>query len=237
MSSKLDAIILAGGKGTRLASVVSTVPKPLALVAGRPFLDHLLGQLACSGIIDRAVLALGHLAEKVIAHYKAHPAPLPLEAVTEETPLGTGGALIRALSHVSSTTLLVCNGDSIAKLDLMAMLAHHRATGGMVTLAVLPMADCARYGTVTLSGNRVTEFVEKQPGHGLINTGIYLIERSAFDDFLPGPLSLERDILPGLVDHGLVVGFNCGAVPFIDIGLPETYAGAAEFLNRFDLLT
>src|SRR5881296_2545913 len=115
MSSTLkpvDAIILCGGRGTRLATVVSSVPKPLALVSGRPFLDYILDHLAASGLVRRAVLAIGHMAERIVEHYGQCRPPLPVSFVHETEPLGTGGALVIALPATASDPVLGLNGDS-----------------------------------------------------------------------------------------------------------------------------
>jgi NDP-sugar pyrophosphorylase family protein len=225
----VEAIILAGGRGSRLKSVISDVPKPLAPIAGRPFLDHLIDRLADSGVVDRLVLTLGHLAGRAIAHFEAHPPRLPMKIVVEASELGTGGALVAAVPALHGETFLVLNGDTLLALDYAALLAAHAEARAEATLALVEVADASRFGTVELRGTRVIGFAEKQPGFGLINGGVYVFERHAFDTVAPGGASLERDLLPALIDRGRVAAFPTRA-PFIDIGLPETYAAAEAFL-------
>lgn len=232
-TAPVDAIIFAGGRGTRLASVVSNVPKPLAPVAGRPFLDYLLDAYAASGAVRRVVLALGHLAEAVIRHYQEAPPPLPLDWVVETEPLGTGGALLNALPATDGGTVLVANGDSLIEMDIPALLAHHHASGAGLTLALTEVDDVGRFGRVLLDGSRVTGFAEKSAdgGRGAINAGVYVLDRSVLADLPAGPSSMELDIIPRLIAEGRVqaVVFR-GA--FIDIGLPATYAEAPAFVER-----
>ncbi|GGF23887.1 D-glycero-D-manno-heptose 1-phosphate guanosyltransferase [Aliidongia dinghuensis] len=230
-SELVDCIVLAGGKGTRLASVLSAVPKPLAPVAGRPFLDYVLDRLAASGVIGSAVLALGHLADQIVDHYSRCAPPLPVRMTVESEPLGTGGALRHALPLVTTDTLFATNGDSIVSIDWQTLLDHHRRTGAGATLALVSIADAARFGSVRLDGDRVVEFIEKKPGKGLINAGIYVLSRDLLATIAPGPCSFERDILPHWVERGLVTGVAVSE-ELLDIGLPETYADASRFLAR-----
>jgi len=225
----VEAIILAGGRGTRLSSVVSDVPKPLAPIAGRPFLDHLFDRLADSGVIDRLILTLGHLAERAIAHFEAHPPRLPIEIVVETTVLGTGGALLNALSRVHGDTFMALNGDTLLALDYADLLAAHTHARSVATLALVEVPDTSRFGSVLVDATRIISFAEKQPGVGQINGGVYVFERQAFDDFPLAPASLEHDLLPTILAHGQVAGYMTQA-PFIDIGLPETYAAAKAFI-------
>jgi D-glycero-alpha-D-manno-heptose 1-phosphate guanylyltransferase len=225
----LDCIILAGGKGTRLAGIVTDVPKPLASVQGRPFLDYVLSSLAASGEIHRVVLALGHLAGKVTDHYNRYPPVLPLCTVVEREPLGTGGALLNALGATTGDTLFALNGDSIIALDWSALLARHRASGASATLALVRVADTARYGSIILDGNQVVSFAEKQSGSGLINAGMYVLSRSLLVGTPARSCSFEHDLLPDWVARGLVAGLLVDA-PLLDIGIPETYAAAPAFL-------
>lgn len=162
----VDAIVFAGGRGTRLASVVSDVPKPLAPVAGRPFLDHLLGAYAASGAVRHVVLALGHLADAVIRHYRDILPPLPVDWVVETEPLGTGGALLNAQPATRTKTVLVANGDSLIDMDIHTLLDHHRASGTGLTLALTEVDDVGRFGRVLLDGSRVAGFAEKAGGGG-----------------------------------------------------------------------
>ena len=232
----LDAIVLAGGKGTRLQSVVSDVPKPLAPVNGRPFLDYQLALLARSGQVRKAVLAVGHLAEKVIAHYRASPPPLPLEFAVETELLGTGGGLRNALSATSSEQVLALNGDSFFSWDVAPLRDVQREAGAAAVMALVRVPDTARYGAVTVRDGRVTDFVEKggASGAGLINAGVYLFSRRTLEAVPAGQVvSVERDVFPGLARQG-ALGAVVFESAFIDIGLPETYAAAATVLPAIE---
>lgn len=227
----IEAIILAGGRGTRLAGVLANVPKPLAPVAGRPFLDYLLERLAASGLVAGVTLALGHLAERVVEYYRQHPAPLPLSFLVEDRPLGTAGAIRHALPEAPGERVLAANGDSIFPFDLEALIACHAESAAAVTLALVRLKETGRYGQVCLDGGRVTGFVEKDAnaGPGLINAGLYALRRDALAEFGEDPLSLEYDVLPVLAERGEVAAVIMPG-PFIDIGLPESYAAAADVI-------
>ena len=233
---KLDAIVLCGGKGTRLLSVVADVPKPLAPVSEKPFLDYLLAFLDRSGAVRSATLAVHHLAERITAHYATHRAPFPLHVVRESKPLGTGGAIMNCLGSVEGATFLSLNGDSICGGDLKGLIERHRSFGPGLTLALIEVPDTSRYGrTIVDASGHVVDFTEKaaSTGPGLVNAGIYVIDRDALDPWGGEALSMERDILPRAVRAGRVRGVRLSG-PFIDIGLPETYAAAAEFMQRLE---
>jgi NDP-sugar pyrophosphorylase family protein len=225
----LDAIILAGGRGTRLASVVSDVPKPFAPIAGRAFLDYLIDRLAASGVVDRLIVTLGHLADRAVAHFAANPPRLPVEILVEPDALGTGGAVTNALAAVTGDRFLVLNGDTMLALDYAALLDAHDATDARGMLSLVEVADASRFGSVLRSGAHITAFAEKRSGAGWINGGVYVFQREAFANIAAGPASLERDLLPEMAEHGWLAGYESRA-PFIDIGLPETYAAAEAFL-------
>lgn len=231
-----NAIVLAGGKGTRLASVISHVPKPLAPIFERSFLDYLIENLAGSGAVSRVILALGHLSDRVIEHYQANPAPLPLDYSIEAEPLGTGGALLHALGRTEYDIVLVCNGDSLVAADIPELLNQHRTADAAATLTLVTVPDVTRYGSVQTRGNRITEFVEKsaRSGFGFINAGMYVFKKAALSEFASGPCSLEHDLLPRMVDAGEVNAFITDG-PFIDIGLPETYSAAEKFFNDWHI--
>ncbi len=226
-----DAIILCGGQGSRLGAVLGGLPKPLACVGGRPFLDHLLAALTASGVVRQAVLALGFGAERFVEHYRLSPPPLPLAYAREATPLGTGGALVNALPLTESEPVLAANGDSLFCFDLRALLRRHLETRAEATLALVEASDAGRFGSVELAGTRVTAFREKAAAHGpgLIYGGIALVARKLLMRPL-APLSLERELLPDAIARGSVSALAF-ASPFVDIGLPETLAGAAAILQ------
>ncbi len=229
----MDAVILCGGKGTRLASVVQDVPKPLAPVHQRPFLDYLLDFLHASGLVQRVLLATGHLAHKVREHYGTHYRGLPLCYSVEPQPLGTAGAVRLLQSRYPMTQpFLLLNGDSFVDVDLHALLVLHQAQSVALTMSLFAVADAARFGTVTLDGSRVRAFHEKGgiSEAGLINAGVYLLQPDALQQWAAsdGMLSLETEVLPVLVARQQVAGLQSGA-RFIDIGLPETYRAALDF--------
>ncbi len=231
----VDAIVLAGGRGTRLQSVVSDVPKPLAPVNGRPFLDYQLELLHRSGQVRKVVLATGHLAHKIEEHYAEHPAPLPLEFVVEKELLGTGGGVANALDATSSARVLVLNGDSVFRWDfdvLGAALDALEDPRGGAALGVVTVADLSRYGGVEVEGGRVTAFHEKREGlgGGLINAGVYLFDRAVLETLPRGEVtSLEHQLFPVLAGQArLAAGVHDS--DFIDIGLPQSYLAAATIL-------
>jgi phosphoheptose isomerase len=227
----LEAVILAGGKGTRLAEVVSDRPKPMAEVAGRPFLDWLLLSLRQQGV-RRLVLSTGHLADRLERHC-GDGSQWDLEIVysREEEPLGTAGAIRQALRYLAGDRFFVLNGDSFCPASLFSLFAQHARRDARATMWLAEMADCARYGQVELDGSAVTAFREKEAGAGpgLVNAGVYLFERDIFEPLPAGrPISLEREVLPELVRKGLY-GVR-GAEPVLDIGTPESYREAQTIL-------
>ncbi|HZT05257.1 MAG TPA: nucleotidyltransferase family protein [Steroidobacteraceae bacterium] len=231
-SSSVDAIILVGGLGSRLRAVISEVPKPMAPVRGRPFLDVILAQLRAFPEVRRAILAAGYKAEALQAHYRdAAGFNLRIEFSIESEPLGTGGAVVKALRMTEAPHVLVMNGDSYVDFDLQALARLHVASHASVTMVVVAVPDTSRFGSVDLDATtqRVTGFREKAQvgGPGLVNAGCYLLSRAAFSDLPEGPASFERDILPRYLDSTYAV-LSTGR--FIDIGVPETYAKAAELL-------
>ena len=230
--SALTAIILAGGLGTRLRSVVSDRPKVLAEVGGRPFVVRLLEQLTTAPV-KNIVLCTGHLGEQVEATLGTQYQSIPLTYSREESPLGTAGAIRRALPHVQSDPVLVLNGDSYCECDLAALIEFHRTHAARDTLCLRAVEDTSRYGRVGLdSQDRILAFDEKGvSGRGWINAGIYLLARSTIENIPSGrAVSIERETFPRLLGQGLF-GFRTRGTRFIDIGTPDSYAAAAGILG------
>lgn len=231
------ALILAGGLGTRLRPAIGTRPKVLANVGGAPFVLHLLRRLAAAGV-RRAVLCTGYQGDVVRAELGDVAAGVRLDYSHEPEPLGTGGALRHALARVASPTVLVSNGDSLSDTDIRAAWRFHHACGAAATIALATCDDAARYGRVEVDDRRrVRRFAEKSPdgshGPAWINTGLYLLAAETIAAIPQGrPVSLEREILPALVGHGLF-GFP-GARRFLDIGVPADFAAAEAFLRGLD---
>ena len=235
----MEAIVLAGGLGTRLRSVVSEVPKCMAPVAGKPFLWYLLTYLARYPEVHRVVLSVGYLRE-VIFEWIASVSgqfPFPIDYAVEEVPLGTGGGIRLALSKCTSDEVLVLNGDTMFDVDLPRMLqAHAERPDAAVTLALKPLQQFDRYGRVSLdAGGVITGFHEKQPcADGLINGGVYLVRRSRLDlSALPERFSFEKEVFePHVALRDLYGHVSEGF--FIDIGIPADYQRAQfEFLARY----
>ena len=214
----LTACILAGGLGTRLRPLTDDVPKPMVPVAGKPFLWHQLSRLAAGGVTD-FVLATGYRHEQVEAFFGDGAAfGWTVRYSVETTPLGTGGALARALPLLGER-FLAMNGDTFLDVDLAAFRADPWAAEGFDgVLGALPMDDCARYGRIESDGRRLTRFTEKSPGSGTINVGLYALHRRLLDG-RTGAFSLEHDVLPGakLAVHPI-------AGDFIDIGTFDSLA-------------
>ena len=222
--------MLAGGLGTRLRSVVSDIPKPMAPVQGRPFLAFVLDRLVDAGF-TRAVLATGYRHESLRACFGEEYRGLRLEYSVETQPLGTGGAICLAWDRIAAPQPFVLNGDTYLELDFAAMLSAHTAAGAMLTLAVRHVADAARYGALELSGDRVRAFSEKgKSGPAWINAGAYVLTPD-LRALLPAraAFSLEQDVLAPAVDAIRPLAFRCSG-RFIDIGTPEDYREASRLL-------
>src|ERR671914_1276063 len=222
----MQALILAGGEGTRLRPLTSTVPKPVVPLVDRPFIRFMLDWLRSHGVND-VVMSCGHLASgvrNVLGDGSAFG--IRLRYVEEPRPLGTGGALKYA-EPLLADRFLMLNGDVLTDMDLTAQIAQHERTGARATLALTPVEDPSAYGLVrTRGGGEVTEFVEKPSPDQIdtrnISAGAYVLDRSVLDLLEPDhPASIERDVFPRLVGEGLY-GFVSDGY-WLDIGTPERY--------------
>lgn len=226
-----DAVVLAGGLGTRLQGVGWDGPKPMAPVCGRPFLEYVLDHLAASGT-RRVILSVCHKKEQIRAHFDATYAGLELEYSVEQIPLGTGGAIARACRMVRTDYALVLNGDTLFRVDLGDFVTRTVNGGLALAIALKPLADAGRYGAVELSAGRVVGFREKGASRpGLINGGIYILGPEA-RSFFPARevFSFEKDVLEPAARTGQIAGYVSDAY-FIDIGVPEDYRRAQEDLR------
>ncbi len=235
MRAPASAVILAGGRGTRLAGVVADRPKPLAPVAGRPFLEWLLLALRARGI-RRALLLGGHLGDRLETWARSAGPRLGMDlpVTVEPRPRGTGGALRLALPAVAEDPLLVLNGDSlVAPLPLETLAARHRETGAAATLLAVTVPDASRFGTLALDGaGRVREFREKDPagGPGTVSAGVCLLSRAVVEAIPAGrAVSLEREVLPALAARGELAALPV-AGRLLDIGTPESFRAAPAVL-------
>lgn len=219
-----EAIVLAGGMGTRLRAVVSDVPKPMAPVNGRPFLAYVLDDLVPQGI-ERVILAVGYKREVIVEYFGIEYRGMELLYSVEEEQLGTGGAIKQAFDLVVGETAFVLNGDTYFKVDFAELDAFHSAKEADMTLALKPMNDFDRYGTVVINeDDKILGFEEKQHREeGLINGGVYLFGKNIWvGPELAEKFSFETEILEGLY----ATRTFCGMVSdtyFIDIGIPTDY--------------
>jgi D-glycero-alpha-D-manno-heptose 1-phosphate guanylyltransferase len=231
--SHITAAILAGGLGSRLRPVVADRPKVLAEVKARPFIFYLLDQLAAVRV-RQVVLCTGYLAHQVKDTLGETYGPMNLLYSQEPSPLGTGGALCFALPLLESETVLVLNGDSFCEANLRAFCLVHRLRGAQASLLLAEVTDTGRFGWVELDEEgRITGFREKgkATGSGWVNGGIYLINRSLLETIPPQrTVSLEQDLFPAWIGRGLY-GFRSQG-RFIDIGIPESLAGAETFFHQ-----
>lgn len=225
----MEAIVLAGGFGTRLSHIVSDVPKPMATVNGHPFLKYIFDYLLKNGVTS-TVLALGYKSEVVQRYFGYNYQDLKIEYSIEDTPLGTGGAIKKALDLCNKEDVLIINGDTYFDVDLKKMKEFHRIKKSRLTIAVKPMINFDRYGTVVIENDMVKKFDEKKPtAIGKINGGTYLIKKEIFKAIDVESFSFEKIILESkIVD---IYTFESEGY-FIDIGIPEDYYKAQEdFVN------
>jgi NDP-sugar pyrophosphorylase family protein len=233
--SEVVAVVLAGGTGTRVQHLLGGLPKPMAPVEGRPFLEWLVRYLAKQGI-ERVVISTGYHAEVVAAHFDPQPVPgVKTLCVAETAPLGTAGGVLHAVrqSNLKPPAWLVLNGDTLcfANLKLAAMELGDPEVSGVICAREVP--DASRYGSLVMDTTGcLTEFVEKRPGKGLISTGVYLLRDELVQGFPDRvPLSLERDVFPTLTARQALLKVEPMNTPFLDIGTPESLPLAGEFIR------
>ena len=224
----MEAIILAGGLGTRLRSMISDVPKCMAPVAGEPFLYYLLKTLEAAGF-KHVILSLGYKHEIIEDWIKKIQTSLQISTIIEQEPLGTGGAVKLALTIARQSEVFIFNGDTFLGLDYAAMLTLHKQSAAQATLGLKEMHDFDRYGVVELDKrtNQIVGFKEKRHCvSGLINGGVYLISKKELDSY-PAKFSLEKDYFEAVVQTKILSGYISQGY-FIDIGIPEDYLRAQD---------
>jgi D-glycero-alpha-D-manno-heptose 1-phosphate guanylyltransferase len=224
----IPAVLLVGGLGTRLQPVLLATPKPLAPVGDAPFLQLLVRQLRSQGI-RRMVMCTGHLADQIEEAFgDGQKWDATITYSKESGPLGTAGAVKFAKCYLTQAPdFLVMNGDSFLELDFRELIRFHREHNGLISMAVRRVPDATRYGTVQLdTHNRVVGFREKVgiPVPGIVNGGVYVFNRAVLEHIPEGPASLEKDLFPRLLEHGVYALEQQGM--FIDIGTPEDYTRA-----------
>ena len=230
-----EAIILAGGKGTRLSDVVSDMPKVMAPVNGRPFLEYLLDYLTIF-IIEHVVLSVGYKKEMIMDHFGSQYRDIKIDYAIEEEPLGTGGGVQKAFEYIEGNRAFVINGDTLFKVDLTRHFDFHTIRKTDFSLTLREVEDVSRYGAVEVDDERkIIAFREKgeKRGKGLINGGVYLIHKRFFEkNAFPEKFSIEKDCLEALVNTGQFYGLICRQY-FIDIGIPEDYKQAQDDFKAF----
>ena len=229
----MEAILLAGGLGTRLATRLKDIPKAMAPVAGRPFLEILLNELSRNGC-TRVYLSVGHLHAVIQNHFGAFFQGMKLDYVIESFPIGTGGAIRTALAQAMSDTVLVLNGDTFLQVDYESLLKFHTAQSADLTIAVTRQTDIARYGGVVIEGKRVVGFKEKGlSGAGWINAGVYVLQKNLqWPRALEERFSFEVDFLVPELDRLAPAAYKVDGV-FLDIGVPEDLDRAQLELASF----
>lgn len=216
----MEVIVLAGGFGTRLKEVVSDVPKPMAPVNGKPFLEYLLKDLSKKGI-KHVILAVGYKKEIIKEYFKNKYEDIEITYSEELVPLGTGGAIKKALKLVKEEDVFIVNGDTFFDVDLKKMKEFHTENKSILTVAVKEMENFDRYGSLIIKKNKIIEFEEKKKkDKGKINGGIYLIKKDLLSRMEKENFSFEKEVLE---DKKIEKHSYESEGYFIDIGIPEDY--------------
>lgn len=235
--ASVKSLVLAGGLGKRLRSLVSDKPKVMAPVAGKPFLEHVLISLKKSGLRE-IILSVGYMKESVTDYFgDGQQLGVEIDYSIDQQPLGTGGA-IKNSEPLINETFIVLNGDTYVDLDYRKLIAFHKEKASQVTIALTTVKDSSRYGTVEMNQEEnLVAFKEKSSDSsnksGLINAGVYVIEPDIFSHLPPEkPISFERDILPDMIKSNIpIYGFENNGY-FVDIGVPEDYQSAQKYFEK-----
>jgi NDP-sugar pyrophosphorylase family protein len=238
-AEQAPCLILVGGLGTRLRPVISDIPKPMAPISGKPFLEYLIQWIAGSGL-RRLVLCTGYRAEVITKYFgRGEQWGVDITYSLESEPLGTWGAVRQAMNNLAAEHFVVLNGDSFLQIELKTLVDFHLSKQALATLALIEVGEVSRFGSVrAASDDRITEFREKGgAGPALINGGVYCLSRRLLMVADEAAHSLERDVFPALIGRGLY-GMRVQG-EFFDIGVPEEYsrvvADAKNWISRFNL--
>lgn len=227
----IEVVILAGGYGTRLRPVLDDIPKALAPVRGKPFLEYILNWLAEYNTVS-IILSVGHKADAIVSHFGNNFKGITLKYVYEAEPLGTGGGILNALKYIGGRDFLALNGDTFFPVDIQSLISQHLDLEGGITVALKETDDCGRFGSVNVDdGNNIVAFNEKMiKGHSLINGGIYIINKEFIQETgLPSRCSFEKDVLEKYAGTGQIKGIVFSNT-FLDIGVPDDYDKATSVL-------
>ena len=232
-ADEVTALILAGGFGTRVQGILHDLPKPMAPVNGKPFVELIVRWLKKQGI-NKVVISTGYRSEILENHFATQPvADVHICCIRETEPLGTGGGIrfVATQSKVTPEYWLVINGDSLFFTDLKAVFDSVGEADGLIVTRRVP--DTSRYGTVMVDCDGIIEsFAEKQSGAGLINGGIYLMPHTLIESFPSKvPLSIEAEVIPGFIAEGKKLKTYQANAAFLDIGTPESLLHADKFIG------
>lgn len=234
MSEQIEILILVGGQGTRLRSVIKEMPKPMAPINGIPFLEIQLRQIAKQGFTNIRLLT-GYQSEKIQDFFSKHPINASINYTIENSPLGTGGAVLNGIKKSSFKEFIILNGDTYFGFDLLnyTRVSRENLSQGFYTINLKYMKDSIRYGFVELGDNDlVKNFNEKpsQKSSGYINAGVYFLDRSVLSHSDQEKFSIETELFPKLSSMNLLKGHRDQGT-FIDIGIPEDYYRAQKLLK------
>ena len=230
------AIILAGGMGTRLKTIISDLPKPMAPIMNVPFLTYQLNYLKHFGI-KKVIFSVGYLSEKIIAHYNQSFENINIEYSIEKNPLGTGGGIRMAMSNLNEDLVLILNGDSFFDLNLEQFYNLHLEQKAEFSLALRYVNRSERYGNIEFnSSNQITSFIEKNQLNqsGYINAGVYILSKKLYLQNTKPDInfSIEKDFFEKQLNQLIIKGFEFKDY-FIDIGIPEDYLKAQDDFKEF----
>lgn len=229
----MEAVILVGGLGTRLSSVITELPKPLAPVANRAFIEYLFDELIRNKV-TKAILATGYKADLFIKSFGNQYKDLQIEYVQEAEPLGTGGAILNALQKISGEDFITMNGDCFNSFDLDLLIKTYKEKAVELLIAATQVQDRSRYGALECQQGYLSSYNEKsKSGAGLINAGLYLMSKSIFTSADQEKFSFEIDFLPRYLRHNKVAIFELKKDTFIDIGTPEDYDRSHKLFERY----
>lgn len=218
----MEAIVLAGGFGTRLNHIVNGVPKPMAPINGKPFLEYILDDLSNKGI-SKIIMAVGYKHELIIEYFGELYKGIAIDYSVEESPLFTGGAIKLALRMCQNQDVFVINGDTYFNVNLLEMKDAHQRYAADLTIATKKMFEFDRYGTVESMDSRIIQFKEKTyQESGFINAGVYLMNRNILEFVAEDKFSFETDFMEKNANKIKIFEYNCNGY-FIDIGIPEDY--------------